>query len=102
MHSPSGNGAIPPPALFRPLSSQSCRARLILRPVMVGRLQSISSPPLSLKPFAGQTSKLQGYSDLGKWEAKMRYAVSKDVEKEEEEAEQGGGHHHGFFFMCRS
>lgn len=70
---------------------------------MVGRLQSISFfPPLSLKPFAGQTSKLQGYGDLGKWEAKMRYGASKDGEKEEEEAEQGGGHHLGFFSMCRS
>lgn len=71
IHSPCGNGATPPPALFRPLSTLSCRAWLILCLVMVGRLQAFS------KPFAGWTSKLQGYRDLRRWE-KMRSTTSKD------------------------
>lgn len=73
IHGPCGNGATPPPALFRPLSTLSCRAWLILCLVMVGRLQAFS------KPFAGWTSKLQGYRDLKRWE-KMRSTASKDCE----------------------
>lgn len=72
IHNSVGNGATPP-ALFCPLSTLSCRAWLILCLVMVGRLQAFS------KPFAGWTSKLQGYSDLRRWE-KMRSTASKDCE----------------------
>lgn len=73
IHGPCGNGATPPPALFRPLSTLSCRAWLILCLVMVGRLWAFS------KPFAGWTSKLQRCRDLRRWE-KMRSTASKDSE----------------------
>lgn len=87
IHSPCGNGAIPPPALFRPLSTRSCRAWLILCLVMVGRLQSLfffQSPLLA---------RLQSYRDTGTWEG------GRENEVHREQSLRGV---HLSFFMCHS
>lgn len=85
IHSPCGNGAIAPPVLFRPLSTRSCRAWLILCLVMVGRLQSFFQSPL--------LARLQSYRDTGSWEG------GRENEVHREQSLRGV---HLSFFMCHS